>query len=48
MPLIESSSSPLVPRLRGLHLFGFDGAPCSQRVSFTLAEKGVARARSVR
>lgn len=48
MPLIESSTSPLVPRLRGLHLFGFDGAPCSQRVSFTLAEKGLARARSVR
>lgn len=48
MPLLESSSSTLVPQLSGLHLFGFDGAPCSQRVSFTLAEKGLIRARSVR
>ncbi len=48
MPLIDTPASPLVPKLRGLHLFGFDGAPCSQRVSFTLAEKGFKRARSVR
>ena len=48
MPLIEYPSSPLVPKLRGLHLFGFDGAPCSQRVSFTFAEKGFKRAGRVR
>lgn len=48
MPMIDTPDSALVPKLRGLHLFGFDGAPCSQRVSFTLAEKGFRRARSVR
>lgn len=47
MPVIENPPSPLVPRLRGLHLFGFDSAPCSQRVSFALAEKGIRRARRV-
>jgi glutathione S-transferase len=46
--IVERPRSALVPRLRGLHLFGFDGAPCSQRVSFALAEKGIRRARSVR
>ena len=39
---------PLIQRLEGLHLFGFDAAPCSQRVAFALAEKGLARARRVR
>lgn len=48
MALIESPASPLVPRLRGLHLFGFDGAPCAQRVNFALAEKGLVRAAKVR
>ena len=48
MPRIDTPRSSLTPRLRGLHLFGFDGAPCSQRVSFALAEKGLRRARSER
>ena len=26
-------------QLEGVHLFGFDAAPCSQRVGFALAEK---------
>tara|TARA_R110002096_G_scaffold49157_1_gene130149 strand:- start:13024 stop:13941 length:918 start_codon:yes stop_codon:yes gene_type:complete len=43
MGIIEQPPSPLVPRLAGVHLFGFDGAPCSQRVSFALAEKGLKR-----
>jgi glutathione S-transferase len=47
MALIEHPASPLVPRLRGVHLFGFDGAPCSQRVSFALAEKGLLRGATV-
>ena len=47
MPMIEHPASPLVPLLRGVHLFGFDGAPCSQRVSFALAEKGLLRGASV-
>lgn len=34
-------------KLRGVHLFGFDGAPCSQRVSFALAEKGLVRGATV-
>lgn len=48
MALIETVSSPLVPRLRGLHLFHFDGAPCAQRVRFALGEKGFARGAEVR
>ena len=48
MALVESPKSPLVGRLEGVHLFGFDGAPCSQRVSFALAEKGLRRARRVK
>lgn len=48
MAIIQNSQSPLVAKLRGVHLFGFDGAPCSQRVSFALAEKGLTRARTVR
>lgn len=47
MPKIEAPVSPLVPKLRGLHLFHFDGAPCAQRVRFALAEKGLARGREV-
>jgi glutathione S-transferase len=43
MPRIESPASPLVSRLRGLHLFHFEGAPCAQRVRFALAEKGLRR-----
>ncbi|MEZ5559197.1 MAG: glutathione S-transferase family protein [Pseudomonadales bacterium] len=48
MPRIEHPASPLVPRLQGLHLFHFDGAPCAQRVRFALAEKGIRRGREVR
>lgn len=47
MPQIDTPESPLVTRLSGVHLFGFDGAPCSQRVQFALAEKGLRRGRSV-
>lgn len=43
MTCIEKPSSNLPGKLSGVHLFGFDGAPCSQRVSFALAEKGLAR-----
>lgn len=46
MPRIENPKSPLVPKLRGLHLFHFDGAPCAQRVRFALAEKGLKRSRN--
>jgi glutathione S-transferase len=48
MTIVEHPGSPLVSRLRGVHLFGFDGAPCSQRVSFALAEKGLRLWRTVR
>ena len=48
MPRIESPASPLMPRLKGLHLFHFDGAPCAQRVRFALGEKGLQRGREVR
>lgn len=47
MALVPNPASPLVSKLRGVHLFGFDAAPCSQRVSFALAEKGLVRAKSV-
>ena len=45
MPRIEHPPSPLVPRLEGIHLFHFDGAPCAQRVRFALGEKGLTRGR---
>ena len=48
MPLISNSKSPVVPKLQGLHLFHFDGAPCAQRVRFVLGEKGLKRGREVR
>lgn len=48
MPEVPNPPSPLVPNLEGVHFFGFDGAPCSQRVAFALAEKGLKRARRVR
>ena len=47
MTLVQSPESSLVPKLKGVHLFGFDGAPCSQRVSFALAEKGLKRGKRV-
>ena len=48
MALVDSPPSPLVGKLTGVHFFGFDGAPCSQRVGFALAEKGLSRARQVK
>jgi len=45
--LILNPQSPLIGKLRGVHLFGFDGAPCSQRVAFALAEKGLRRGATV-
>ena len=48
MALVEQPASPLVGRLRGVHLFHFGGAPCAQRVRFALHEKGLARGREVR
>lgn len=47
MAVIEQPKSALVPQLEGVHFFGFDSAPCSQRVSFALAEKGLTRSKSV-
>lgn len=45
MPLVNDSKSTIVPNLKGLHLFHFDGAPCAQRVRFVLGEKGLKRGR---
>ncbi len=45
MPRMETPKSAIVPKLQGLHLFHFDGAPCAQRVRFALGEKGLARGR---
>jgi glutathione S-transferase len=47
VPQIVDVESPLVRRLRGVHLFHFEGAPCAQRVRFALAEKGLARGKEV-
>ena len=47
MTVIENPESSLPGKLRGLHLFHFDGAPCAQRVRFALGEKGLARGREV-
>ncbi len=48
MAEIANPQSPLVPKLEGVHLFHFDGAPCAQRVRFALAEKGLMRGKEVR
>jgi glutathione S-transferase len=48
MPRVEKPFSPLVGKLRGVHLFHFDPTPCSQRVRFALAEKGLRRGDEVR
>jgi len=47
MPWIENPTSPLVAKLRGLHLFHFEAAPCAQRVRFALGEKGLVRGAEV-
>tara|TARA_R100001143_G_scaffold33234_1_gene31790 strand:+ start:1379 stop:2305 length:927 start_codon:yes stop_codon:yes gene_type:complete len=48
MPQVNDSKSEIVPRLQGLHLFHFDGAPCAQRVRFVLGEKNLQRGREVK
>jgi len=48
MPQVNDTLSTIVPRLEGLHLFHFDGAPCAQRVRFVLGEKGLRRGREVK
>ncbi len=45
MPLVEKPQSAIPGKLKGLHLFHFDGAPCAQRVRFALGEKGLSRGR---
>jgi len=47
MPKIPFPQSPIPPKLKGLHLFHYDGAPCAQRVRFALHEKGLIRGREV-
>ncbi len=47
MARIEHPKSPLIAKLRGVHLFHFEGAPCAQRVRFALAEKGLIRGQEV-
>jgi glutathione S-transferase len=47
MTVITQPKSKLIQELKGIHQFGFDGAPCSQRVSFALAEKGLIRNKKV-
>lgn len=47
MAHVNNPKSKLVRMLEGVHFFGFDAAPCSQRVSFALAEKGIMRGRRV-
>jgi glutathione S-transferase len=48
MPYINNPKSPITPKLKGLHLFHFDGAPCAQRVRFVLGEKGLKRGPEVK
>ncbi len=48
MALVNNPRSNIVPRLQGLHLFHFDGAPCAQRVRFVLGEKGLRRGREIK
>ena len=47
MALVEHPRSPIVSKLKGVHLFHYDGAPCAQRVRFALHEKGLVRGREV-
>lgn len=47
MPKINHPKSAIPARLKGLHLFHFDGAPCAQRVRFALGEKGLSRGREI-
>lgn len=45
---VDNPKSPIIPKLEGVHLFHFDGAPCAQRVRFALHEKGLVRGREVK
>ena len=45
---VENPKSPIVGKLKGIHLFHYDGAPCAQRVRFALHEKGLMRGREVK
>ena len=45
MAIVHNPKSSIPAKLKGLHLFHFDGAPCAQRVRFALAEKGLFRSR---
>ena len=45
---ITDHASPIVPKLEGVHLFHYDGAPCAQRVRFALHEKGLVRGRETK
>ena len=47
MAVVPNPASEIVPKLEGIHLFHFDGAPCAQRVRFALHEKGLLRGREV-
>jgi len=47
MPRIEPPADHYLTRLQGLHLFHCDPTPCSQRVRFALAEKGIKRGKEV-
>jgi len=47
MTIIENPVSNLPAKLQGLHLFGFSGAPCAQRVRFALGEKGFTRSKDI-
>ena len=47
MAIIEKPRSTLPGILKGLHLFGYAGAPCAQRVRFALGEKGLTRSRDI-
>lgn len=48
MARVENPASPIISKLKGVHLFHYDGAPCAQRVRFALHEKGLIRGREVR
>ena len=48
MALVDNPKSPIPAKLSGMHLFHFDGAPCAQRVRFSLPEKGLFRSREAR
>ncbi|MEP4485617.1 MAG: glutathione S-transferase family protein [Halioglobus sp.] len=48
MALVENPKSPIVGKIKGIHLFHYDGAPCAQRVRFALHEKGLTRGREVK